>query len=130
MSNINHLSIYPLIGNADEIKWSAESVADRSMKHTNAYVMGVNDDDECLSCVNAGEEDDLENVKINTAEIVAVIYYDHSCSELLEGGYEKWEMLFVKGGKRGQEYLKRYLAMAEENGCSYADIENKTKLRV
>lgn len=129
MSNINHLSIYPLIGNADEIKWSAESVAGMKRYDCNAYVMGVNDDDESLFCINPGETDELENVRINSSEIVAVIYYDHS-SQFLEGGYEKWEMLFIKGGKRGQDYLNRFLAMAAENGCVYADIENNTKLRV
>lgn len=129
MSNINHLSIYPLIGNADEIKWSAESVAGLKRKDSNAYVMGVNDEDECLFCINPGDTDELENVKINTSEIVAVMYYDHSCA-FLEGGYEKWEMLFIKAGKRGQDYLNRFLAMAAENGCVWADIENNTKLRV
>lgn len=130
MSNINHLSIYPLIGNADEIKWSAESVASMKRNGCNAYVMGVNDEDECLFCINPGEEDELENVRINSSEIVAVMYYDHSCSELLEGGYEKWEMLFVKGGKRGQNYLNNFLSMAAENGCIYADIDNRTKLQI
>lgn len=129
MSTINHLSIYPLIGNADNIKWSAECIADFKQSRSNAFVMGVDDNDEPIFCVSAGEKEYLGDVKINTADIVAVIYYDHS-SENLEGGYNKWEMLYIKGGKRGQKYLDKYLANAKENQVVYADIENKTKLKV
>lgn len=128
MSNINHLSIHPLIGSADDIKWSAECVAET--KCSNAFVMGVNDDDEPIFCVSSGEFENLDEVKINTAEIVAVIYYDHSSCQLEEGGYHKWEMLYIKGGKRGQKYLDLYLAKAKEYSLVYADIENRTKLRV
>lgn len=125
----NSLTLYPLSGNADAIKDYADTIARFcNANNSNAYVMAFDDNNEILWCVQAGDEDSLEDCKL-TSEVARVEIYDHSpLSDFdTEFGGWKFEQVYLRAGKRGQQALDLYLSECAENGISPEEFENRTK---
>lgn len=126
----NSLTLYPLSGNADAIKDYADTIARFcNANSSNAYVMAFDDDNEILWCVQAGDEDSLEDCKL-TSEVARVEIYDHSatCHAETEGGFWKFEQVYLRAGKRGQRSFEQYAALLRKNGIVIDEFENHTKL--
>ena len=126
----NSLILYPLSGNADAIKGYADTIARFfNANNSNAYVMAFDDDNEILWCVQAGDEDSLEDCKL-TSEVARVEIYDHSsiCHAEAEGGFWKFEQVYLRAGKRGQRSLEQYAALIRKNSIVIDEFENNTKL--
>lgn len=126
----NSLILYPLSGNADAIKGYADTIARFfNANNSNAYVMAFDDDNEILWCVQAGDENSLEDCKL-TSEVTRVEIYDHSsiCHAETEGGFWKFEQVYLRAGKRGQRSLEQYAALIRKNGIVIDEFENNTKL--
>lgn len=125
----NSLILYPLSGNADAIKGYADTIARFfNANNSNAYVMAFDDNNEILWCVQAGDEDSLEDCKL-TSEVARVEIYDHSalCYQETESLW-KFEQVYLRAGKRGQHSLEQYAALLRKNGIVVNEFENHTKL--
>lgn len=125
----NSLILYPLSGNADAIKGYAETIARFcNANSSNAYAMAFDDNNEILWCVQAGDEDSLEDCKL-TSEVARVEIYDHSslCYTETEGLW-KFEQVYLRAGKRGQRSLEQYAALLRKNDIVINEFENHTKI--
>lgn len=125
----NSLTLNPISGNADAIKDYADTIARFcNANSSNAYVMAFDDDNEILWCVQAGDEDSLEDCKL-TSEVARVEIYDHSpvCYAETES-FWKFEQVYLRAGKRGQRSLEQYAVLLRKNGIVVDEFENRTKL--
>lgn len=123
------ISLFPLSGSAKAIRDYAEAIAEMPGSMSNAYVMAFDDEDEILWCVQAGSgEEELSEARISS-EVARVEIYDHSpLSDFdTEFGGWKFEQVYLRAGKRGQQALDLYLSECAENGISPEEFENRTK---
>ena len=76
-----------LQGSAKEIKGYIKDIIDEDPKFFISYVMGVNENDECLWCCQPGFLDDRVNFKMVELKKVYVWYSHIGCQNPIEGIY-------------------------------------------
>lgn len=79
----------PLRGASKEIRETINTIVDTDPSFNTSYVMGVDDNDECLWCCHPGDYDDRTRLKSKELKKVYVWLSNIGCKYPIEGIYQR-----------------------------------------